>query len=112
MGLSVIVLIAMRKRWHVPPVWPPLALFMLGTLASLAASGHVRQGLPQVKKFFVYLMLFLVATAFRDLRQICWVIAVWSMTVAFLPRGRPKSQNQIGVGQALLPANPQFSRIA
>jgi MFS superfamily sulfate permease-like transporter len=55
MGLSVIVLIAMRKRWHVPPVWPPLALFMLGTLVSLAASGHVRQGLPQIKKFvFVY----------------------------------------------------------
>src|ERR1700691_5642901 len=63
MALALLALIVMRRRWRVPPIWFPLALFLLGTLASLAASGHVREGLPQVRKFYVYLMLFLVTSA-------------------------------------------------
>src|ERR1700729_3079885 len=73
MALALLALIVTRRRWRVPPVWIPLTLFLLGTLVSLAASGHVREGLPQVRKFYVYLMLFLVASAVRTVREIRWV---------------------------------------
>ncbi len=40
------------------------------TLVSLAASGHARGGLPQVKKFYVWLMLFVVFSALRHLNEV------------------------------------------
>jgi putative inorganic carbon (HCO3(-)) transporter len=77
MALAVVTLLATRRRWRVPPVWLPLSLFLLGTLVSLLASGHIRDGLPQVKKFYVYLMLFLVTSAVRTLREIRWGALGW-----------------------------------
>jgi O-antigen ligase len=59
-----------------------LSLFLLGTLASLAASGHAREGLPQIRKFYVYLMLFLVTSAFQAARQIRWVTLGWALAAA------------------------------
>ena len=47
---------------------------MLWTLVSLAASGHVREGLPQVKKFIWFAMLFVVYNAVRELRHIRGVV--------------------------------------
>jgi hypothetical protein len=72
MALSVVLLIVTRTPWRVPPIWLPLTLFMAGTLVSLVASGHVREGVPQVKKFFVYLILALVFTAFHSVRHLLW----------------------------------------
>jgi putative inorganic carbon (hco3(-)) transporter len=77
MALAVVTLIVTRRRWRVPPVWLPLTLFLAGTLVSLLASGHIRDGLPQVKKFYVYLMLFLVTSAVRTVREIRWVALGW-----------------------------------
>jgi len=82
MGAALVALIVDRARLRVPPVWIPLALFMFGTIVSLAASGHAREGLPQVKKFYIYLMLFLVVSAFRSIRQIRWVALGWSLAAA------------------------------
>jgi hypothetical protein len=82
MVLALLALIVTRRRWRLPPVWIPLALFLLGTLVSLAASGHVRDGLPQVRKFYVYLMLFLVTSAFETVRQIRWVALGWALAAA------------------------------
>jgi putative inorganic carbon (hco3(-)) transporter len=79
MGLAVVALIVPRRRWRLPPVWFPLALFLLGTLVSLFASGHIREGLPQVRKFYVYLMLVLVTTAVRTVRQARWVALGWAL---------------------------------
>src|SRR5580658_1385723 len=78
MAAALIALIVTR-RWRVPPVWLPLALFLAGTLWSLFASGHVRDGLPQVRKFYVYLMLFLVTTAVRTVRETRWVALGWAL---------------------------------
>ena len=66
MGISIVALIVTRARWRVPTLWVPFSLFVAGTLISLAAHGHWRQGWPQIKKFYVYLMLVLVTSAFRD----------------------------------------------
>src|SRR5579875_2397642 len=80
MALGLAALLIGRARWRVPRIWIPLGLFMAGTLISLAASGHAREGLPQIKKFYVYLMLFLVASAFASVRQIRVVVLAWSVT--------------------------------
>jgi putative inorganic carbon (HCO3(-)) transporter len=83
MAASVVALIITRRRWRVPPVWLPLSLFLWGTIASLLASGHIRDGLPQIKKFYVYLMLFLVTAAIKTVKEIRW-IAIGSSLVAAL----------------------------
>jgi putative inorganic carbon (HCO3(-)) transporter len=82
MAVALITLIVTRRPWRLPPVWLPLSLFLLGTLVSLAASGHVREGLPQIRKFYVYLMLFLVTSAFETARQIRWVALGWTLAAA------------------------------
>lgn len=79
MGAAVLALMVARQRWRVPPVWLPFSLFLTGTLISLAASGHIRAGFPQVKKFYVYLMLFLVTTAFRNVWQVRWLALAWAL---------------------------------
>jgi hypothetical protein len=50
MGLTLLGLVVSRMRLRVPPFWIPLALFIMGTLVSLAASGQFRQGIPQLRK--------------------------------------------------------------
>jgi len=79
MGVALVMLMVTGRRWRLPPVWLPLSLFLLGTLVSLFASGHIREGLPQVRKFYVYLMLFLVTSAVRTVREIRGVAIGWVM---------------------------------
>ena len=50
-----------------------------GNAGVALASGHVREGLPQVKKFYVYLMLFLVTSAVRTVKEIRWVALGWAL---------------------------------
>ena len=40
------------------------------------ANGHYHQGWPQIRKFYVYAMLFLVASVFRTAAQLRW-LALW-----------------------------------
>src|ERR1700689_1932511 len=82
MALAVVTLIVTRRRWRVPPVWLPLTLFLSGTLVSLLVSGHIHDGLPQVRKFYVYLMLFLVTAAVRTVRETRWVALGWALAAA------------------------------
>jgi hypothetical protein len=85
MAAALVALIVTRRRWRLPPVWLPLALFLLGTLVSLFASGHIRDGLPQVRKFYVYLMLFLVTSAPFER---CGRFAGWRSDGRWQPRSR------------------------
>jgi putative inorganic carbon (hco3(-)) transporter len=82
MAAALVALIVQRRPWRVPPIWLPLSLFLLGTLVSLFASGHIRDGLPQVRKFYVYLMLFLVATTVRTVQEIRWIAIAWAAAAA------------------------------
>lgn len=79
MGLAVLALLYTRHKLRFPRLWIPLVLFMSGTLLSLVANGHLREGLPQVRKFYVYLMLFLVTSTFQNVRQIRRVAMVWTL---------------------------------
>ena len=78
MAVALVAFIVTRKRWRIPWVWVPLSLFILGTLVSLFASGHIREGLPQVRKFYVYLMLFLVTSAIQTVREIRAIAVGWT----------------------------------
>ena len=53
-----------------PPVKLPLGLFFLATLISVALSGHIRQGWPGPRKFYLYLVLLLISSTFRKLSEV------------------------------------------
>jgi len=82
LAAAFLALVLTRSKWRVPPVWIPLSLFLLGTLASLFASGQIREGLPQIRKFYVYLMLFVVTAAVRSIRQVRWIAIGWTLAAA------------------------------
>ncbi|MGA2184414.1 MAG: O-antigen ligase family protein [Bryobacteraceae bacterium] len=78
MGAALVLLIASRAKLRLPPVWLPMVLFMTGTVISLLLSGDVRRGLPQIRKFYVWLILLLVFSTFRKLREVRWMVAGWT----------------------------------
>lgn len=84
MGAALVAVIANAKntrlRW--PAATAPIALWMLWTLVSLFASGHPREGLPQIKKFIWFAMLFVVYNAFRKLSDIRGLVMVWTAAAA------------------------------
>src|SRR5579862_3494027 len=82
MGAALVALIATRAEWNVPRIWLPFSIFVLGTIVSLLASGHARQGFPQVKKFYVYLMVVIVTASFRTVAQIRWVAFGWALAAS------------------------------
>jgi putative inorganic carbon (HCO3(-)) transporter len=72
-----------------PPVKLPLGLFFLATLISVALSGHIRAGWPGPRKFYLCLVLLLIASTFRKLREVLALVvactgmmtlsALWSL---------------------------------
>lgn len=77
LGASILSLILNPRKLRWPSITAPILLFMAWTLLSVAVSPDWRAGLPQVKKFYVYLMLFAVYSGIRTLREIRWVAAGW-----------------------------------
>ncbi len=78
LGLALAALLASGAPLRLPRIRWLLALFILGTLVSLAASGHVAQGLPQLRKFYVFCQLLIVFSALRDTRLIRWLFLTWA----------------------------------
>ena len=77
LGAAIVALLIAREQWRWPPVVWPVVAWIGWTLVSLAASGHASGGLPQVKKFYVWLMLFVVYLAVRTLSQIRAITLAW-----------------------------------
>ena len=71
-------MLASGEKLRLPRIKWPLALFMLGTLISLAFSGDPAAGLPQVRKFYVFLELLVVYSALRDLKVVRWLFLTWA----------------------------------
>ena len=67
LALAVAALLISGEKLRLPPIKLPLALFMIGTLISWALSGEMQAGLPQIRKFFVFLELLVVYSTLRDL---------------------------------------------
>lgn len=77
MGLALFILIASRHRLRFPPLKLPLALFFCATVVSLLLSPDPIGGLPQIRKFFVYSALLLVASTFESIAQIRALVLTW-----------------------------------
>jgi len=73
-GVAFLCLILSGERLRLPPIRLPLALFIAGTIAAWLASGDLRAGMPQIKKFFVFLVLLLVYSAIRRVDQVRAVV--------------------------------------
>ncbi|HLH43772.1 MAG TPA: O-antigen ligase family protein [Bryobacteraceae bacterium] len=82
MGFALVAVVAARTKFRFPPVALPLAAWIVWTLISAAAHSDLERGLPQIKKFYVYLMLFLVVSAVRGMRQIRAVVLGWALAAS------------------------------
>lgn len=74
----VLVLIALQRTvLQLPSGWPLLAIFAGWTVLSWLVNGHIHEGLPQIKKFYVLLIVVVVATLLRGLRDARCVMWLW-----------------------------------
>lgn len=83
LGMALVALMVAPHRLRLPRIGWPLTAFMGWTLvswiASASASGDFAQGLPQIKKFYVYLMLWAVFSGIRSAAEVRWVVLGWAV---------------------------------
>jgi O-antigen ligase len=82
LAASVAALVASRRPIKIPPPWRPLALFMALTVISLLLSPEPRAGLPQLKKFLVFLAPVVMYTVVTRLSQVRALILAWGVAAA------------------------------
>jgi putative inorganic carbon (HCO3(-)) transporter len=78
LALALAALLLSSHPIRLPPIKLPLALFMAGTIISLLASGHIQQGMPQIRKFYVFFILLVVYSTFRELAEIRAIVLLWA----------------------------------
>lgn len=76
--LAVASIILSGTPPRLPGIRLPLALFIAGTIISLALSGEIVHGLPQIKKFLVFLMLLAVFSCLRSSVAVRSVFLAWT----------------------------------
>lgn len=77
LGIALLCLLAGRVRLPWPRVWVPLGLFVAWFGVSLAFSPEPWLALPQVKKFYVFLMLPVTMAALRGAPDFLAVMIGW-----------------------------------
>jgi putative inorganic carbon (hco3(-)) transporter len=83
LGLAVVVLLLSGARIRFPPVLLPLGLFMAGTLVSLLLSPDPASGRPQVRKFFVFLILMVVYSTVRTIPRVLGLLLIATGVLSF-----------------------------
>ena len=78
MALALAALLMSGERLRLPRIWLPLGLFLLGTLISLGLSDNPGDGLSQVRKFYVYVMLLVIYSTFRDAVWVRRMVLLWA----------------------------------
>jgi O-antigen ligase len=78
LALALAVLLFSSTPIRLPPIKLPLALFMAGTAISLLASGHIQEGMPQIRKFYVFFILLVAYSTFRTLFEIRAMVLLWA----------------------------------
>ena len=82
LGLAVAILLISHVPLRLPPIKLPLAVFFAGTILSWLVSGHMHQGVPQIRKLIVFLILLLVASTFRKLSEVRAIVLIWAGVAA------------------------------
>jgi putative inorganic carbon (HCO3(-)) transporter len=84
LGLALAVLLFSSTRLRLPPIKLPLLLFLSGTVIAWLASGHIREGTPQIRKFLLWIgVLVLVYSTFRRLAEVRAVVLLWAAVASF-----------------------------
>ena len=78
LAFALVALLLSRQPLRLPPIKVPLALFIAGTVISLLASGQIQEGLPQIKKFYVFLILLVAASTIRKIAEIRAIVLLWT----------------------------------
>ena len=78
MGLGLAALLLSHRRLNLPPVKAPVLCVFATTAVALLLSANPLGGLPQIRKFYVFTILFLVVNTFRSLRQIQGLLIAWA----------------------------------
>src|SRR5258708_37522899 len=78
LALAFAALLASGEKLRLPRIKLPLALFLLGTVISLAFSDDPRAGLPQIRKFYVFLELLVVFSLLRELAMVQLLFLSWA----------------------------------
>lgn len=78
LGIALACLLLSRRRWRMPAgsVW--LFLFFAWTFVSLFANGDPLAGLPQIRKLYVWLLLFVLATTLRGADDFRMLLLAWT----------------------------------
>jgi len=82
LGLALAILLISHVPLRLPPIKLPLAVFFAGTILSWVLSGHIHQGVPQIRKLIVFLILLLVTSTFRELFQVRAIVLIWAGVAA------------------------------
>jgi len=77
MGIAFVALLASGEKLRLPRIKWPLGFFMLGTAISLAFSAQPSAGWPQIRKFYVFLIVLLVYSTLRNLKYVRWLFLAW-----------------------------------
>src|SRR3954464_4966967 len=78
LALALVALLLSGEKLRLPPIRLQLGLFLLGTVVALALSGHPTEGIPQIRKFYVFCNLLVVYSCLRDLRIVRWLFLTWA----------------------------------
>jgi putative inorganic carbon (HCO3(-)) transporter len=79
MGIALAALLFSGDRMRLPRIKWAFALFMLGTLISMAFSGEAAHALPQIRKFYLYIVVPLtVFSCLRDAKWLRWLFLAWA----------------------------------
>ena len=78
LGLAFAALLGSGAPLRLPRIRLPLALFLLGTLISLLLSDDPAAGLPQIRKFYVFLELLVIFSLLRNFAMVRWLFLAWA----------------------------------
>jgi putative inorganic carbon (hco3(-)) transporter len=78
LALALAALLVSSTSLRLPPIKLPLALFLAATVISLLASGHMQQGMPQIRKFYVFFVLLVTYSTFRKFSQVRAIVWLWA----------------------------------
>lgn len=78
LALALAALLLSSTTLRLPPIKLPLALFLAATVVSLLASGHIQQGMPQIRKFYVFFILLVAYSTFRKISEIRAIVLLWA----------------------------------
>ncbi|MCC6265128.1 MAG: O-antigen ligase family protein [Bryobacterales bacterium] len=82
LGVALLCLLVGRVRLPWPRVWIPLGLFIAWFFVSLAFSPEPAMAFPQIKKFYVFLMLPVTMAALRGAPDFLWVALGWVLAAS------------------------------